>query len=73
LVFTNQNVARPSVVIADQSAGLIASMHTSLPNIPLQFCDWHCAENIKKQLAKNGYKKGEREMVMKGSGSKVSF
>jgi hypothetical protein len=40
LVFTNQNVARPSVVIADQSAGLIASMHTSLPNIPLQFCDW---------------------------------
>jgi len=64
LIFTNQNVARPSVIIADQAAGLIALIPTSLPDIPLQFCDWHCAENIRKRLAKNGYKKDERDRVM---------
>jgi hypothetical protein len=64
LIFTNQNVARPGVVIADQAAGLIASLSTSLPDIPLQFCDWHYAENIRKRLAKNGYKKKERDRVI---------
>jgi hypothetical protein len=64
LIFTNRNVARPGVVIANQPADFIASMHTFLPNMPLQFCDWHYTENIRKQLAKSGRKKAEREMVM---------
>lgn len=64
LIFTGQNVAEPGVVIGDQAAGLIASMPSSMPAIPLQFCDWHCAENIRKRLAKNGYKKEDRDKVM---------
>jgi hypothetical protein len=39
MIFTEQGVEEPGVIIADQAAGLAASMPTSMPDIPLQFCD----------------------------------
>src|SRR5947209_20366519 len=35
-----------------------------VPGIPLQFCDWHCAENVRKRLAKYGYYKETRDKIM---------
>jgi hypothetical protein len=64
MIFTGQGVEEPGVIIADQAAGLVVSMPTSMPDTPLQFCDWHCAENIRKRLAKNGYTKDERDKIM---------
>jgi hypothetical protein len=63
MVFTN-GVIPPGVVIGDQSGGLIAAMPEALPDITLQFCDWHAVENVKKRLAKNGYKKEERDNII---------
>jgi hypothetical protein len=63
MVFTN-GVIPPGVVIGDQSGGLIAAMPEALPGVTLQFCDWHAVENVKKRLAKNGYKKEERDHII---------
>jgi len=30
----------------------------------LQFCEWHAAENVRKRLAKERYKKEERDAIM---------
>ena len=64
MIFTEQGVEEPGIIIADQAAGLMASMPTSMPDTPLKFCDWHCAEKIRKCLAKNGYTKDERDKIM---------
>ena len=53
------------MVIADQGLGLRSVFETVWPQYVLQFCEWHAAENVKKRLANNGYKKLEREILMR--------
>jgi hypothetical protein len=55
----------PRVVIADQGLGLRSVFESVWPHCVLQFCEWHAAENVKKRLANNGYKKKEREVIMR--------
>ena len=39
------------IVVADQAAGVIASMPVSMPEAKLQHCSWHVAQNMKKRLS----------------------
>jgi hypothetical protein len=54
----------PRVVVADQGRGLRAIFHQVWPDAFLQFCEWHAAENIKKRLAAQKYKKDDRKAIM---------
>jgi hypothetical protein len=54
----------PRVVLADQGMGLRAVFPNVWPSSFLQFCEWHAAENIKKRLAKQRYKREERDEIM---------
>jgi hypothetical protein len=54
----------PRVVLADQGMGLRSIFERVWPNSILQFCEWHAAENVKKRLAKQRYKKEERDTTM---------
>jgi MULE transposase domain len=54
----------PRVVIADQGKGLRAVFHQVWTNAFLQFCEWHAADNMKKRLAQQKYKKDERKAIM---------
>jgi hypothetical protein len=54
----------PRVVIADQGMGLRACFSDVWPHCMLQFCEWHAAENVRKRLAKERYKKEERDAIM---------
>ena len=62
-IFTD-NIAVPRVVLADQAAGLIASMPEAMPRSKLQHCGWHIAQNIKKRLAEKRYLAEERKAIM---------
>jgi hypothetical protein len=62
-VFTD-DIAVPRIVLADQAAGLIASMPKAMPHSKLQHCGWHIAQNIKKRLAEKRYLKEERKAIM---------
>ena len=54
----------PRVVIADQGMGLRACFRDIWPHCLLQFCEWHAADNIRKRLANQRYKKEERKVIM---------
>jgi hypothetical protein len=54
----------PRVVIADQGLGLRSVFASVWPDSVLQFCEWHAAQNVKKRLATQRYKKEEREAIM---------
>jgi len=62
-IFTD-DIAVPRVVLADQAAGLIASMPKAMPRSKLQHCGWHIAQNIKKRLAEKRYLAEERKAIM---------
>jgi hypothetical protein len=51
-VFGNE-VAEARVILGDQTPGLIASTPKSMPNYKLQYCNWHVAQNLKKDLLKS--------------------
>jgi MULE transposase domain len=53
----------PRVVISDQASGLKSSLPAALPDIILQFCDWHAARNIEQRLAEKGYTKEIRNEI----------
>lgn len=54
----------PRVVLADQGLGLRSVFATVWPSAILQFCEWHAAQNVKTRLAKQRYKKEERDELM---------
>ena len=54
----------PRIVLADQAAGLIASMPEAMPHLKLQYCGWYIAQNIKKRLAEKRYLLEERKAIM---------
>jgi hypothetical protein len=54
----------PRVVIADQGLGLRSCFSDIWPHCQLQFCEWHAAENVRRRLAAQRYKKDEREVIM---------
>jgi MULE transposase domain len=58
------DIAEAHIVLADQAAGLIASMPQAMPNCKLQHCGWHIAQNIKKRLAEKKYLAKERKDIM---------
>jgi hypothetical protein len=62
-IFTD-DIAVSRVVLADQAAGLIASMPEAMPDSKLQHCGWHIAQNIKKKLAEKRYLAEERKAIM---------
>ena len=52
----------PKLIIGDQAAGLIASMKDLMPKFPLQFCEWHAVNSIKKNITDSkGYTRDKRE------------
>jgi MULE transposase domain len=54
----------PRVVIADQGMGLRACFSEIWPACTLQFCEWHAAENVRRRLATQRYKKDDRDVIM---------
>jgi len=54
----------PRVVITDQGLGLRACFLDIWPNCTLQFCEWHAAENVRRRLAAQKYKKEDRNAIM---------
>jgi hypothetical protein len=54
----------PRVVLADQGLGLRTVFQRVWPCAVLQFCEWHAAQNIKARLAKQRYKREERDELM---------
>jgi hypothetical protein len=54
----------PRVVIADQGMGLRACFTEIWPACTLQFCEWHAAENVRRRLAAQRYKRNDREAIM---------
>jgi hypothetical protein len=54
----------PRVVLADQGLGLRAVFQSVWPRAVLQFCEWHAAQNVKARLAKQRYKREERDLLM---------
>jgi hypothetical protein len=54
----------PRVVLADQGLGLRSVFQRVWSRAVLQFCEWHAAQNIKARLAKQRYKKEERNELM---------
>ena len=63
-IILTDDIAEAQIVLADQAAGLIASMPQAMPNCKLQHCGWHIAQNIKKRLAEKKYLAEERKDIM---------
>jgi hypothetical protein len=59
-----ENLPLPRVVLADQGLGLRSVFASVWPMAVLQFCEWHAAQNIKARLAKQRYKREERDKLM---------
>jgi hypothetical protein len=55
----------PRVVLADQGLGLRAVFDVVWPACILQFCEWYAAENIRRGLTSQRYKKDKREVIMR--------
>lgn len=54
----------PRVILADQWLGLRSVFSREWPLVTLQFCEWRAAQNVKARLAKQRYKREEREALM---------
>jgi MULE transposase domain len=50
-------VPPPRVIVADQRKGLIVSYTEKFPEMQLQHCEWHAAENIRAAITRARYTK----------------